>query len=535
MLWRCLIILSIFFTFFIPINLSHNNLLHAKTTQSTDKNELIIGVLAHRGGMVDYTEYENLAKILTQKSSYNYKILPITFNKITTAIKENQIDFIITNPSLYVELEHQFGIMRIATLQGSFNNNFATPKFGGVLFTSSKNNKIKDIQDIQESQIIAVDKNSFGGYVVLWYELMRYHGIDISKDVIFEGSHDGVVKRILSNPSEIGIVRTDIIERMSNEGSLSHGDIRILNPKMHPKFSFLCSTKLYPEWAFATLPKTPLKLAEETLVHLLHINRAESSLIWTIPLDYGDIHEVHKYLKLPPYDIPFSIQDFIQTYKFQIFIAIFILFFTLLLLIKLFLANKKYNHINVHLHKIVEEKTQALTQANQHLKSMVDTDELTQIASRRYFYTNSNNYFQLCLRNDMPLFLLSLDIDHFKKVNDTYGHQIGDEVLHFFCSNVSQCLRKSDIFGRVGGEEFGICAIDITSSGALELAEKIRHHIEITPFNKCEISINLTVSIGIAQLDKSDTTIETIVTRADKALYKAKESGRNRIEIWDEL
>jgi diguanylate cyclase (GGDEF)-like protein len=492
--------------------------------------------LANRGATVDYAEYETMAQALSQKSlTYNYKILPITFSNINSAIEKKEVDFIITNPSFYVELEFKFGIMRIATLLDSHDDDYSMPKFGGVLFASSKNSEIRTIEDIKNSQIVAVDENSFGGYVALWYELLYEHDIDISKKVIFTKSHDKVVEQILVESDKVGIVRTDIIERMANKGVLKYDDIRIISPKTYPNFPFFISTKLYPEWAFAALPSTSLEKAEETLIGLLNLNKAESSLLWTIPLDYGKIHEVHKYLKLPPYDIPFSIQDFIQVYYYQIIIGVITLIFILTLLAKLFFINQKYNHININLHKIVNEKTKALSLANEHLKALVDTDELTKIASRRYFFDHGDAYLELCLRRGEELFLLSLDIDHFKKVNDSYGHHIGDKVLRYFCSLVSQCLRKSDIFGRVGGEEFGICAMDITSQGAMSLAEKIRQNIESNPFKEESVCINLSVSIGIAHSNQGDTSIESILNKADKALYRAKEGGRNRIVLWDDL
>lgn len=526
MRWRNLCFVFIFI--FLPLS----PYIEAKTTIANTNQELVIGLLANRGSIVGYTEYEAMAKALSQNSKYSYKITPLTFDQVKNAIQEKEIDFLITNPSFYVELESLFGIMRIATLQGSFYNDFSLPKFGGVLFTSSKNISIRSTEDIFKTKIVAVDRNSFGGYVSLWYELLRDYGIDISENVTFEGSHDRVIRRVLSNPREAGIVRTDIIERMIKEGSLKKDDIKLIISKVHPRFPFLCSTELYPEWAFAALSSTPSKIAEETMIKLLRLDKAESNLIWTIPLDYGDIHTAHKFLRLPPYDLPFSLNEFIKTYKYQILTFFFIIVLVLILLIKLSWANKRYNQINTSLNEIVEQKTQELTEANEHLKTLVNTDELTKISSRRYFFDLSETYLQLSIRQNKPLFLLSLDIDHFKKVNDQYGHNIGDKVLYFFCAQVSKCLRKSDIFGRVGGEEFGVCIIDTTLDGAMSLAEKIRFNIESTPFIDDKTTINLSVSIGVAFSNVEDISIETILNRADQALYEAKNSGRNRVKLW---
>jgi len=522
----CLALILLFFTS-TPLKAE----LFASTPQ---KDELIIGVLANRDNLAEYEKYKVLADALSKKAPYEYKISIIDFEDIEDEIKQEKIDFLIANPSLYVMFEAQLGIMRIATLQNFHCEDRSISKFGGVIFTSSKNDFIYDIEDVKkakDSKIVAVDKNSLGGYIALRYELLKKYGIDIQSRVEFLGNHDEVVRHVLFHPNDIGIVRTDIIEQMADKGTFDIEQIRPLISKNYPCFPFIISTELYPEWAFAAMPATSLELAKKTLVYLLDLNKSESEIIWTIPLDYNVIHKVHKFLKLPPYDAPISLKSFIATYKTQIIFMLIGSILTLILLIRLIITNKKYNHINANLNRIVHEKTRALKRVNEYLKTLVDTDDLTRIASRRYFFDHSRSYLQLSLRNRVPFFILSLDIDYFKRVNDTYGHDVGDMVLSFFCEQVAECLRKTDIFGRIGGEEFGICTIDTNKDGVIKLAEKIRSHVEKSAFKFDDISINITVSIGIAGAKENEKCIEPILRRADKALYEAKSTGRNRIAI----
>lgn len=124
-----------------------------------------------------------------------------------------------------------------------------------------------------------------------------------------------------------------------------------------------------------------------------------------------------------------------------------------------------------------------------------------------------------------------IDIDHFKKINDTYGHQVGDSVLKGLSELLTQSLRKGDIVGRYGGEEFGIILPEAASEGAYRLCDRIRQSIAQTAFSTAKGTIRITVSIGICSRGPTDrTTNMEVVKRADEALYRAKYLGRNRVE-----
>ena len=159
------------------------------------------------------------------------------------------------------------------------------------------------------------------------------------------------------------------------------------------------------------------------------------------------------------------------------------------------------------------------------------TDPLTKIGNRRAFFEISEQLLKLANRDKEQMSLMILDIDFFKKVNDTYGHLIGDEILKFLVQNIQIKLRDSDILSRFGGEEFIILLPKTNIDGAKIVAQNIREHIENTNYTDSEHSINITISIGVSQTNKSDTHMRTIVQRADEALYLAKDNGRNRVEI----
>ena len=160
------------------------------------------------------------------------------------------------------------------------------------------------------------------------------------------------------------------------------------------------------------------------------------------------------------------------------------------------------------------------------LEKLATVDKLTSIYNRYKMDISLDEQIEIAKRYNRPLSVIFFDIDFFKKINDTYGHKVGDEVLKELTNLVATHLRKSDIFGRWGGEEFLIILPETTKKEATILAEKLRKYIQIHKFKKIN---KLTCSFGITTLKDNDTS-KTLISRVDKKLYKAKQNGRNRIE-----
>ena len=157
-------------------------------------------------------------------------------------------------------------------------------------------------------------------------------------------------------------------------------------------------------------------------------------------------------------------------------------------------------------------------------------DALTGLFNRRSFMDAMNREYALVRRDESySVGLLMLDIDHFKAVNDTHGHGVGDEVLKAFSQTVSNTLRETDILGRLGGEEFAIVLPDTGIKGLRCVAEKVRAAIEAMEVRVGGIDVRVTTSIGIASLLNSDPRPDGALVRADQALYAAKQAGRNRV------
>jgi diguanylate cyclase (GGDEF)-like protein len=158
------------------------------------------------------------------------------------------------------------------------------------------------------------------------------------------------------------------------------------------------------------------------------------------------------------------------------------------------------------------------------------TDVLTGCATRRYFLELAHQELARIRRYGGDLSVLMLDLDHFKIVNDAHGHQVGDLTLRKLAQVCHPILRQEDVMGRLGGEEFAILLIATGSQRAFEVAERLREAVAAAevPLERA-FPLRFTTSIGVATMEESDTTVDAILKRADDALYKAKDAGRNRV------
>lgn len=157
-------------------------------------------------------------------------------------------------------------------------------------------------------------------------------------------------------------------------------------------------------------------------------------------------------------------------------------------------------------------------------------DSLTNIRNRRSFFEQAEHEYKKALREQKKLFLLLLDIDYFKVINDTYGHHVGDSLLKEFTTQIQKMLREVDLFARFGGEEFVILLHNTPEQPSIKFAERIRQHIETMRINIDGITVGCTVSIGISST--SNYTLEQTIKNADIALYKAKTKGRNQTVLY---
>ena len=172
-------------------------------------------------------------------------------------------------------------------------------------------------------------------------------------------------------------------------------------------------------------------------------------------------------------------------------------------------------------------------QLNQKLEELANTDMLTGLANRRHFFDRFVEAWALAERKDQPLGCIMIDIDRFKSVNDTYGHAAGDAVLQKLAATCRRSLRRYDILGRIGGEEFCVVAPDTSAEDAAQLAERLRATIANTQFHAGGTAILVTISLGVAGRSASHSGPGDLTIAADSVLYRAKEKGGNQVWVRD--
>ena len=163
------------------------------------------------------------------------------------------------------------------------------------------------------------------------------------------------------------------------------------------------------------------------------------------------------------------------------------------------------------------------------LHRLATTDVLTQSSNRRHFFECANQAFDSACAQSAPLAFLLLDIDDFKDVNDSYGHLEGDQVLRRIAESGRGVLRRGDLFGRIGGEEFAAVLPGCAPHMALQVAERLGKEIQALSFSYEGREFTVTVSQGLANLREDDSTLDSLFARADAAMYEAKRQGKNRV------
>ncbi|GGI78555.1 sensor domain-containing diguanylate cyclase [Shewanella gelidii] len=192
-------------------------------------------------------------------------------------------------------------------------------------------------------------------------------------------------------------------------------------------------------------------------------------------------------------------------------------------------------HISVIIYDVTDTvvNNQQIKAANEQLEHLSQTDGLTQLNNRRHWQICMQREYDRHERYDSNASLIMLDIDHFKRINDQYGHVAGDKVIQHIAHLVGQSVRETDCAGRYGGEEFSVVLSDTSAQEALFFAERLRKKVAKSSIVFEGKAINCTISLGICDLANKPENSSSWVSKTDLALYKAKQDGRNRTETYD--
>ncbi len=185
------------------------------------------------------------------------------------------------------------------------------------------------------------------------------------------------------------------------------------------------------------------------------------------------------------------------------------------------------SHGGIHGFSVVMRDVTERRMTNEELRRLVTTDHLTGAANRAYFFEQASIAFDRSKRNERPFSILMLDVDHFKSVNDGFGHAAGDAVLQALVQRCRTCLDEADILARLGGEEFAVLLPNADRTEAALIAERMRHSVATLD----GLPVKVTISLGCAQMNKQIDGIDALLRQADQALYKAKRAGRDQVVV----
>ena len=178
-----------------------------------------------------------------------------------------------------------------------------------------------------------------------------------------------------------------------------------------------------------------------------------------------------------------------------------------------------------------KEMELALKEAHNKARAAALEDDLTGLRNRRAFFELGNQLLKQSRRNGSPLAIIMLDLDHFKQINDSQGHEAGDEVLRHIGQVLEGNVREADIAARIGGEEFAILLADSDTIQASEMAQRLLRLMQETPVRYRDVHIRPTASFGISALHPEEPDLKNLLARADNAMYESKALGRGRVRI----
>jgi two-component system sensor histidine kinase TtrS len=278
-------------------------LLHPSLGAASNTTIVRIGVLAYKGAEAVQDDWSHVRNWLdTSVPGHRFILLDFDQAGLTRAVQEQTIDFVITNSGHYVALETTEGASRIATIESPWA---LSPRQSiGSSIIVRKTASMHTLADLAGKQVLAVGPDAFGGYQIAAREMLRA-GVDPEHDLAslrFIGFPiQNIVYAVRAGRADAGIIRTCLLEQMVRSGEIGAGELRVLAPIDTPGFQCQTSSRLYPDWPFATLRHTPMALSKRVAMALLAMPRTADGYSWTIPSDYQVVDELFHELRIGPY------------------------------------------------------------------------------------------------------------------------------------------------------------------------------------------------------------------------------------------
>ena len=491
-------------------------------------DRLTLGVFAFRPKSIMIERYQPLADYLSEKlGGTPVELAVLEQAELDEAVAAHRVDLVMTNPSHYLELRSHNSLSgALATLVSSEGGQ-AVSSLGGCIIVRAGRGDITGLRDLRGRRVAISGPRFLGGYQAQAFELMQV-GVRVPDqlDLVVVGRHDAVVEAVLEGRADAGFIRTGIIESLVAEGRLDASQLVVLNPQALAGYPFAVSTRLYPEWPFVALPHVDRPTVRRISAALLGLEpshpaaRAAGIAGFSPPLDYLPVETMARTLRLPPFDHapPFSWRDVWSRYADFIVALGVVSALVVGLLVVLSRRNRQLAH-----------SVAALVEAQRALQHIAWHDALTGLPNRTLLADRLRQDMRRVRRNDEFLALAYIDLDGFKAINDTHGHEVGDRLLVEIARRMRAALRDVDTVARLGGDEFAAIFTDLAAASASEpLIERLLGAIA-APVVIDGLGLQVSGSIGVSYFpQQGDLEAEQLLRQADHAMYEAKLSGRNR-------
>ncbi|WP_151671728.1 diguanylate cyclase domain-containing protein [Nitrincola schmidtii] len=505
---------------------SEVNVLITPTNQS-----LILGVFAYRSDDIMQSHFEPLVDYLNDAlgDGLNIELKILDSQQMQEALRQNQLDFVLTNPGHYLVLRSQTSMSGVLATLVRRKDGVATSALGGVIIVRDESS-IKTLNDIKGHRIAIPKARFLGGFQAQLYELQRHNIQKDQLEFIELLNQDQIIDAVLSGVADVGFVRTGMLEDWQLHGYGAVDQLRVINEQNLRGFPFRLSTRLYPEWPLLSLPHvdpTVVRRVANALFSLTsdHPAAIAAEIDGFIPaVDYASVENLARSIKAHPYDFVESIElsQLWQQYRTWL-MTIAILFIALLISSSLI----AYQALRLRRQRAI------LRSEQRKLQQMAYYDVLTNLPNRALLTDRLERSMALSRRSGKSLALVFLDLDGFKAVNDTHGHDIGDQLLIEVAKRLQLSMRETDTLARIGGDEFVLVLSDVSISSSKPLLERILSSVA-EPFLINKLPLYVSASMGVVYYPIIDDAADRLMRHADQAMYQAKRMGKNRYAIFTE-
>jgi PAS domain S-box-containing protein len=316
------------------------------------QEQIKIGIQAYRPKPQTLSQWAPLGAALNKAlPGYNFVIEVYDVDELADAVASRKIDFILTNPSQFVLMNHRSGLSAPLASLNNIEQGKSVSSFGGVIFTLASHKDIQKLEDVRGKSVAIISPNSFGGYQMQAYEFYLA-GLRIPQDIrliTIKPPQDNIVDAVLSGRADVGFVRSGVLESMTREGLLDRTRIKIINRQNLPGFPTEISTRLYPEWFFASMPHTDKELRRKVVSFLLNIEEGKALTQalkirgFDVPGDSTSVEEMLRELRMPPFDVmpAVTVRDIWEHYRLAIIVSFVAAGLLLLLGFRLLISNRR--------------------------------------------------------------------------------------------------------------------------------------------------------------------------------------------------